>query len=169
MTTRVSGRVYQRTAVVASSTSSHVWGSSGIDQLLTDLPDLPDEASILDISVEVWSTALVRTIARRSATIRYLAPPFPTGVRFIEDIDSGAIDVLWTLPESTGGEPDPVSVEVWRREVGKDNEGLYHIETNPNSTGFIKDYWVPFNRVVEYRVVSVGARGQHREDTPWVE
>ena len=165
---RAIGREYQRTGVIATSTTSHIWGSSGTDQLLTSLPDEPDEASILEITVEVWSAALVRTVSRRTATIRYLAPPFPTGVRFLDRIDIGAIEVLWTLGTPTGGEPNAARIEVWRREVGKE-EGLYYEDNTPTPSGVFVDHWVPFNRVVQYRVVALGARGQHREDTPWVE
>ena len=173
VTTRSLGRLLQRTVVFVTSRASHIWGTSGTDQLLTSLPNEPDEGSTLDIEVEVWSAQLVRTVGRRRATLRYTAPIHAFNLAALEESDHAAVLVTWTAPALRGANPPSSRVELWRRVEGE-NPLRIHNDTEPltnnaDTDAAFTDYWAPLERLLEYRVLTYGARNQTDDTAPWFE
>ena len=173
VTTRSLGRLLQRTVIFVTSRASHIWGTSGADQLLTSLPNEPDEGATLDIEVEVWSAQLVRTVARRRATVRYLPPVHAFNLNALEESDHAAVLVTWTNPALRGANPPSSRVELWRRVEGE-NPLRIHNDTEPltnnaDTDAAFTDYWAPLERLLEYRVLTYGARNQTDDTAPWFE
>ena len=177
VTTRSVGRLLQRTGVVTSSGTSHIWGSSGIDQILTDLPNEPDEGSILNIEVEVWSSGFLKSTGRRSATVRYLPPIHAFNVNALEEPDHAAVLLTWITPAQRGSNPPTTRVEIHRRVEGENPLRIYNEPANlrmvsdapVDTDAAFTDYWAPLERLLEYSVRTFGARGQVDPREEWFE
>ena len=171
----LNGVLVQNSGVITSAAKTHAWSGSGRDQVvgLIDAPEVEDGASLV-VTVEVWSVRFLRSEASVTGTVRYLPPSPPQAVSVSVFAFLGAVDVIWTLTPGSGGTPDAAIVEVWRRELGNefstkvDSEVLIYREPADNSVNVNwTDYWAPFNKEIEYRVVPIGARDQHDPRTPW--
>ena len=165
------GVLVQSSGLMTSQATRHDWSGSGRDQIvgLIDAPEVPDGAS-LRVIIEVWSTRFLRSEAAVSGIVRYLPPFPPDNVQLLFSVDDAVIRVEWTALGAGSGRPDPASVEVWRREAGRaeTTEALIaKLEPVIGGREQFDDYWCPFNRELEYRVVTVGGRDQHDPDTSW--
>ena len=166
------GVLVQSSGLVTSQATRHDWLGSGRDQIvgLIDAPEVPDGAS-LRVIIEVWSTRFLRSEAAVSGIVRYLPPFPPDNVQVLSSQDDGYIRVEWTALGASAGRPNPATIEVWRREVERRDATEVLIARRDDvavgSRAMHDDYWCPFGRELEYRVVTVGGRDQHDPDIVW--
>ena len=167
----LNGVLVQNSGVITSAAKTHAWSGSGRDQIvgLIGTPDVIDGASLV-VVVEVWSTRFLRSEASVTGTVRYLPPNPPDSVQVLIASEDGYIRVEWIALAGSSGKPNPASIEVWRRDVRRPEKTEVLISRKDpilGSSDTHDDHWCPFNREIEYRVVTVGARDQHDPDIPW--
>ena len=173
VTTRSGGVTYQESGFKTSTATSHNWGNSGDDQPLISLPAMPVEGDILDITLEVWNNRFLLTIADRRGTVRYLAPEPAENVVVTANNTDAEVVIVWDAQTTgPGGEPATTRIELYRRVEGGDPVRIYidddPLDNNMDTAGTFTDHWAPFERLLEYRPLALGARGQSDDTALWV-
>ena len=174
VTTRVGDQVFQESGFITSTATQHDWGNSGTDQLLIDLPVEPMDGDLLDITLEVWNDRYLRTVVSRRGIVRYLPPEPPEDVVVTANNTRARVVVVWEAQAAgASGEPATATIELYRRVEGGDPVRIY-IDDDPltndaDTVGTFTDHWAPFERLLEYRPLALGVRGQSDDATLWVQ